>query len=94
MVESIYELLSQAMFCMLIAMKNSDDITAKASQNIADRLLWQTAHKDQAGISRDLASGKDIPEVYGLGEAGLFDEFFFFLDNFGISGRCFSPPSR
>ncbi|MDX8406120.1 MAG: transposase [Mariprofundus sp.] len=63
----------------------SNKITANASQNIADRLVWQTAHKDQTGISRDLASGKDIPEVYGLGEAGLFDEFFFFLDNLGIS---------
>jgi Transposase DDE domain len=65
-------------------MKNSD-LTAKASQNIADRLTWCTAQKDQVGITEDLASGKDIPEVYGLGEAGLFDEFFFFLDNFKIS---------
>ena len=29
-------------------------------------------------------SEKDISEVYGLGEAGLFDEFFYFLDQFGI----------
>jgi len=70
---------------MMIAMKNNKAIAAKASQNVANRLVWQTAHKDQAGISRELASGKEIPEVYGLGEAGLFDEFFFFLDNFGIS---------
>ena len=27
----------------------------------------------------------DVSEVYGVGEAGLFDEFFFFLDNFRIS---------
>lgn len=32
--------------------------------------------------AKDLAKGKDIPEVYGLGEAGLFDEFFYFLDRF------------
>ena len=56
-----------------------------ASQNIADRLTWHTAHRDQAGIARDLADGKDIPEVYGLGEAGLFDEFFCFLEHFGIT---------
>ena len=30
-----------------------------------------------AGIATELADGKDIPAVYGLGEAGLFDEFFF-----------------
>jgi len=59
--------------------------SAQASQNIADRLAWHTAGRDQAGIARDLAEGQDIPEVYGLGEAGLFEEFFFFLDQFKIS---------
>ena len=60
-------------------------LSLQASQNIADRLAWHTAGRDQAGIARDLAEGKDIPEVYGLGEAGLFEEFFFFLDQFKIS---------
>jgi hypothetical protein len=55
-----------------------------AAKNIADRLAWHTAGRDQAGIARELADGKDIPEVYGLGEAGLFDEFFYFLDHFGF----------
>jgi len=55
-----------------------------ASQKIADRLTWHTANRDQAGIAKDLADGNDIPEVYGLGEAGLFDEFFCFLDHFGF----------
>ena len=58
------------------------NITSKASKNIADRLAWHTANRDQSGIAKDLADGKDIPEVYGLGEAGLFDEFFYFLDHF------------
>lgn len=51
----------------------------EASDNIAKRLGWQTGVKDQAGIASDLAIGKDIQEIYGLGEAGLFDEFFYFL---------------
>jgi len=55
------------------------------SQNIANRLAWHTAGRDQAGIAKDLADGKDIPEVYGLGEAGLFDEFFYFLESFGFT---------
>lgn len=59
-------------------------LIADASQKIADRLTWHTANRDQAGIAKDLADGKDIPEVYGLGEAGLFDEFFCFLDQFGF----------
>ena len=56
-----------------------------ASQNIANRLAWHTASRYQAGIAKDLADGKDIPEVYGLGEAGLFDEFFYFLESFGFT---------
>jgi hypothetical protein len=60
------------------------DLIKRASQRIADRLTWCIAHRDQAGIAKDLAEGKDISEVYGLGEAGLFDEFFYFLDQFGI----------
>jgi hypothetical protein len=49
-----------------------------------NRLTWHTAGRDQAGIARELADGEDIPEVYGLGEAGLFDEFFYFLEHFGF----------
>ena len=60
------------------------DLLQRASQKIAERLSWCTAHRDQAGIAKDLAEGKDISEVYGLGEAGLFDEFFYFLEQFGI----------
>ena len=60
------------------------EIIKDAAKNIADRLAWHTAGRDQAGIARELADGKDIPEVYGLGEAGLFDEFFYFLDHFGF----------
>ena len=60
------------------------DLVEKASKRIAERLSWCTAHRDQIGIAKDLADAKDISEVYGLGEAGLFDEFFYFLDQIGI----------
>lgn len=60
------------------------NIIKEASQKIAERLTWCTASRDQSGIAKDLAEGKEIHEVYGLGEAGLFDEFFYFLDNFGF----------
>jgi len=59
-------------------------LISQASQRIAERLTWCTASRDQAGITKDLAEGKDISEVYGLGEAGLFDEFFCFLEELGI----------
>ncbi len=61
------------------------DLTNDAARNITDRLTWHTANRDQAGIAQSLADGQDIPEVYGLGPAGLFDEFFGFLEEFGIT---------
>ena len=61
-----------------------NNLISDASQNITHRLVWHTALKDQAGIATSLAEGKDIQEIYGLGEAALFDEFFCFLDVFGI----------
>lgn len=61
------------------------DLISDASQNITERLVWHTALKDQAGIAKDMADGKDIEEIYGLGDAALFDEFFSFLSHFGIT---------
>jgi hypothetical protein len=61
------------------------DLISNASKNIADRLTWCTSNRDQAGITKDLADGKDIQEIYGLGEASLFDEFFYFLDEIGVT---------
>jgi len=66
-------------------MKSSMNIINDAARNIANHLTWNTASRDQASIASDLAEGKDIPEVYGLGEAGLFDEFFYFLEFFGFN---------
>ena len=59
-------------------------LIAQASQRIAERLTWCTSSRDQAGIAKDLAEGKEICEIYGLGEAGLFDEFFYFLEELSI----------
>jgi len=53
-------------------MKTAKGLTSKASQNIVDRLVWHTAQRNQAGIAQNLASGKDIPEVYGLGHCWSF----------------------
>lgn len=52
---------------------------------MVERLSWSTATRDQAGIARDLAEGQDISEIYGLGEATLFDEFLYFLETIGVT---------
>jgi len=58
-----------------------------ASKNFTERLSWSTASRDQAGIANGLAEGRDITEIYGLGEATLFDEFLCFLDKIGLAAH-------
>ncbi len=60
------------------------DIIKNASETIFQRLAWHTAERDQAGIAEELANEQEIHEIYGLGDAGLFDEFFCFLRELGI----------
>jgi len=50
----------------------------EASENTADRFAGHTAQREQTGIIKAPAGGKDIPEVHGPDEAGFFDEFFYF----------------
>ena len=60
------------------------DNIKNASETIFNRLVWFTAKKDQAGIADKLANEQEVDEIYGLGDAGLFDEFFYFLRELGI----------
>ena len=55
-----------------------------ASETIFKRLVWLTARRDQAGIADKLANEQEVDEIYGLGDAELFDEFFHFLRELGI----------
>lgn len=60
------------------------EIIKNASETIFQRLAWHTAKRDQAGIAEKLANEQEVHEIYGLGDAGLFDEFFCFLHELGI----------
>lgn len=60
------------------------DIIKNASETIFNRLVWLTAKRDQAGIAEKLANEQEVDEIYGLGDAGLFDEFFHFLRELDI----------
>jgi len=60
------------------------DIIKNASETIFKRLVWHTAKRDQAGIAEKLANEQEVHEIYGLGDAGLFDDFFSFLRELGI----------
>jgi hypothetical protein len=61
-----------------------DELRARASETILERLTWSVATRDQPGIAQSLADGDDISEIYGLGEATVVDEFFYFLDELEI----------
>ncbi|MCI5149155.1 MAG: hypothetical protein D3916_07190, partial [Candidatus Electrothrix sp. MAN1_4] len=60
------------------------DIKEKASKIIAERLNWNIATRDQAGVAKKLADNQPADEVFGLGDAGLFDMFFYFLRELGF----------
>ena len=69
-------------------MKNtsdSQDKITKASGHTTERLSWLTATRDQSGIASSIADGNDLEEIYGLGDAEMFDEFFGFFDEFEIT---------
>lgn len=60
------------------------DIIKTASETIVNRLTWHTAERDQAGIADELANEQEVQEIFGLDDAGLFDEFFCFLRELDI----------
>jgi hypothetical protein len=68
-----------------VARDSRDDLVRQASNTVVERLSWHTASRDQAGIARELAEGKDISEIYPLGDATLVDEFLFFLEKIGVT---------
>ena len=60
------------------------DIIKNASETISKRLVRHSTKRDQAGIAEKLTNEQEVHEIYGLGDAGLFDKFFCFLSEFGI----------
>lgn len=68
-----------------MAQVSRDELVRQASENIVQRLSWHTASRDQAGLARELSDGKDISEIYPLGDATLVDEYLFFLEKIGVT---------
>lgn len=68
-----------------MAQLSREELVRQASENIVQHLSWHTASRDQAGLARELAEGKDISEIYPLGDATLVDEFLFFLEKIGVT---------
>jgi hypothetical protein len=59
-----------------------DEIT----QNLAERLCWEVARRDDSRVARRLYRKPLVDGVYRLDEGALLDDFFHFLQAIGIMG--------
>jgi hypothetical protein len=54
------------------------------TQNLAERLCWQVARRDDTRVARRLYRKQVVDGVYRLDEGALLDEFFYFLHQLGV----------
>jgi hypothetical protein len=54
------------------------------TQNLAERLCWQAAYRDDARVARRLYRKQVVDGVYQLDEGALLDDFFYFLHELGV----------
>jgi hypothetical protein len=57
-----------------------DEIT----QNLAERLCWEVARRDDARVARRLYRKQEVDGVYRLDEGAVLDDFFHFLEAIGV----------
>jgi hypothetical protein len=48
-------------------------------QNLAERLCWQAARRDDSRVARRLYQKQAVDGVYRLDEGALLDDFFHFM---------------
>jgi hypothetical protein len=60
--------------------QTQDEIT----QNLAERLCWEVARRDDARIARRLYRKQLVDGVYRLDEGAVLDDFFHFLRSIGV----------
>jgi hypothetical protein len=54
------------------------------AQNLAERLCWQVARRDDSRVARRLYKKQVVDGVYQLDEGALLDDFFYFLQELGV----------
>jgi hypothetical protein len=54
------------------------------AQNLAERLCWQAALRDDSRVARRLYRKQVVDGVYRLDEGALLDDFFYFLHELGV----------
>jgi hypothetical protein len=56
----------------------------EVAQNLAERLCWQVAYRDDSRVARRLYRKQVVDGVYRLDEGALLDDFFYFLQELGV----------
>jgi hypothetical protein len=54
------------------------------AQNLAERLCWQAARRDDSRVARRLYRRQVVDGVYRLDEGALLDDFLYFLQQLGV----------
>ncbi len=54
------------------------------TENLAERLCWEVARRDDARVARRLYRKQVVDGVYRLDEGALLDDFFHFLEEVGV----------
>jgi hypothetical protein len=54
------------------------------AQNLAERLCWQVARRDDSRVARRLYRKQVVDGVYRLDEGALLDDFFHFMEQLGV----------
>jgi hypothetical protein len=56
----------------------------ESTENLAERLCWEVARRDDARVARRLYRKQVVDGVYRLDEGAILDDFFHFLDQIGV----------
>jgi hypothetical protein len=56
----------------------------EVTENLAERLCWQAARRDDSRVARPLSRKEVIDGVYPLDEGAVLDDFFHFLQGIGV----------
>jgi hypothetical protein len=51
---------------------------------LVERLRWQAARRNDGPVAQAVHAGEELEAVFPLGEMGLLDEFYHFLDVTGV----------
>lgn len=65
-------------------MAKREQTLTDVKEAIVERLDWQVAARDDRRVAEAIHAGAELDAVYPLGEAGLLDQFYHFLESQGI----------